>query len=145
MRVRFVGLLLTGLACTGALLGCSGSAPGPALAEPHPVQGKITFTDNTALKGGIIFFSPTEIKDHGQMRYETAGLIDAQGRYRAGFNADDRGAPAGECKVTIKPRDYQELPGSNSNRIPARYREQSTTPLTVTVKEGNNTFDFVLK
>jgi hypothetical protein len=145
MRVRFVGLLLAGLACIAASLGCSGSAPGPALAAPHPVQGQITFPDNTPLKGGIVYFSPTELKDRGLMRYETAGLIDAQGRYKAGFNADDKGAPAGECKVTIKPRDYQELPGSNSNRIPSRYREQATTPLTVTVKEGNNTFNFELK
>jgi hypothetical protein len=86
-----------------------------------------------------------EIKAGGALRYECAALVDAKGRYILGFNGDKSGAPPGEYKVTIQPRDYQELPGSNSNRIPDKYQEQSTTPLTITVEEGDNTFDVVLK
>jgi hypothetical protein len=143
--VRF----LAGLAFAAILIlsGCgeNGPPPGPPLATVYPVHGKITFSDQTPLKGGVIFFTPTEINVDGRVRYEAAGLVDANGRYKLGFNGDHSGAPAGECKVTIQPRDYQELPGSNSKRIPARYREQAKTPLTVTVKEGDNTLNFELK
>ena len=143
MRSRFIRLL-TGLAFA-ALCGCSSEAPGPPLAEPHPVHGRITFADKTPLKGGMIYFTPTEITANGLIRYEAAGLVDLKGNYELGFNGDRSGVPAGDYKVTIMPRDYQELPHSNSNRIPAGYRQQSTTPLaTVTVKEGDNVLDFEL-
>ena len=143
MRSRFIRLL-TGLVFA-ALCGCSSEATGPPLAEPQPVHGRITFADKIPLKGGMIYFTPAEIKVNGLVRYEVAGLVDLKGNYELGFNGDRSGAPAGEYKVTIMPRDYQELPQSNSNRIPARYREQSTTPLTtITVKEGDNALDFEL-
>jgi len=85
------------------------------------------------------------VRNDGQVRYETAGLVDAHGNYKLGFNGDQSGAAAGDCKVTIQPRHYQELANSNSKRIPGRYREQSKTPLTVTVREGDNTFNFELR
>jgi hypothetical protein len=80
-----------------------------------------------------------------ELRYEGAGLVDASGEYKIGFNGDVSGVPAGEYRVTIKPRDYQELARSNSRSIPETYRDSSTTPLKVTVKEESNTFDFVLR
>jgi hypothetical protein len=139
-------LLASGL-IFALLSGCGGNSPpaGPPLAEAHPVHGRITFPDQAPLKGGVVYFTPTEIDADGRIRYEAAGLVDANGKYQLGFNGDRSGAPAGECKVTIQPRDYQELPNSNSKRIPARYRDKTKTPLTVAVKEGTNTFDFELK
>jgi hypothetical protein len=142
MLKRCVLLLLV------ASFGCSGNSPpsGPPLATAHPVQGRIVFSDQSPLRGGVIFFTPVDIEvEDGRIRYEAASLVDANGRYKLGFNGDRSGAPAGECKVTIQPRDYQELPQSNSKRIPARYREASKTPLAVTVKEMNNVFNFELK
>ncbi len=136
---------LTSLAATAMLLGCAREAPGPSLADAYPVRGRITFADKTPLKGGVIYFTPTEIKAQGLIRYEAASLIDADGKYTLGFNGDGSGAAAGDYKVTIMPRDYQELRNSNSQRIPPRYREQATTPLTVAVKEEDNTFNFELK
>jgi hypothetical protein len=115
------------------------------MAQPYPVSGAILFPGNKPLRGGIITFTPIEIKVGGKIRYEGAGQVDAQGRYKIGFNGDGAGVPAGEYKVTVKPRDYQELRNSNSPMIPRRYREPSDTPLTVTVKEENNTFDFELR
>jgi hypothetical protein len=139
-------LLLTGLVLGPALTtGCAkGPPPGPNLATPYRVQGQIKFPDGTPLRGGIIYFTPLEIKSWGKVRYEGAGLIDSQGKYKIGFGGDDTGVPAGEYKVTIEPREYQELANSNSERIPKRYRGKSDTPLTVTVEEKDNTFDFVL-
>ena len=134
------------LAVAVAIPGCGGSYPKATLATPHPVHGKITFPDKTPLRGGIIYFIPYEIDTSAGIRYEAAALIDANGNYKLGYNGDTSGAPAGDYKVTIMPRDYQELPSSNSSKIPKTYHEKSTTPLSkVTVKEGDNEMNFVLQ
>jgi hypothetical protein len=88
----------------------------------------------------VVTFHPVEIKDGRHMRYAAAGLVDAQGRYKLGLNGDGSGAVAGDYKVVIEPRDYQELPGSNSGRIPQKYRSAAST-ITRTVKEGDNPID----
>jgi hypothetical protein len=93
----------------------------------------------------MIHFKPMEMEVGGKLRFEAGGLVNASGEYKLGFNGDGKGAPAGEYKVVIEPRDYQELAGSNSNRIPNSYREKASTPLTATVKEEENKLDFVLK
>lgn len=141
-------LVRAGLFLTTALTGCSDHLPptGPPMATPYHVHGKITLADQTPLRGGVIYFTPTEVvTEDDRVRYEAASLVDAQGKYKLGFNGDQAGAPAGEYKVSIQPRDYQELPHSNSRQIPARYRNSANTPFKVTVKEGNNALDFVLK
>jgi hypothetical protein len=115
------------------------------MADPFPTSGKIIFPDGTPLRGGMIAFVPVEIKDGSKLRYDSVSLVDANGEYKLGFNRDGKGAAAGEYKVVIEPRGYQELPGSNSERIPAAYREKASTPLSAAVKEEENTFNFVLK
>jgi hypothetical protein len=138
-------LMLTGLILAAGTTGCEkGPPPGPPLATPYRVQGRIKLPNGSLLCGGVIYFTPTQVKAGSKVRYEGAGPVDAQGNYVIGFGGDEAGVPTGEYKVTIKPRDYQELRHSNSAWIPAKYREQSTTPLTVTVKEEDNTFDFEL-
>jgi hypothetical protein len=129
------------------LFGCGENSPPPGapLAKPYLTTGQIRLADGSPLKGGIINFTPVEIEVGSQVRYEGSGLVDAQGKFKIGFNANDAGVPAGEYKVTIQPRDYQELRGSNSNRIPKAFRSLATTPLTRTVKEEDNVFNFDLK
>jgi hypothetical protein len=145
MRPRLMAVV-AGLALSATLIGCGkGPPPGPPLATPQPVRGKITFPDKTALKGGVIYFTPVEVNVGSRLRYEAASLVDATGSYQVGFNGDKTGVPAGEYKVTIMPRDYQELPGSNSSKIPKQYHQQKSTPLTVTVVDGDNVMDFELK
>jgi hypothetical protein len=135
------------LAISLALIGCGENSPPPGapLAKPYVTTGQIKLADGSPLKGGIITFTPVEVETGSQVRYEGAGLVDAHGKYKIGFNANNAGVPAGEYKVTINPRDYQELRGSNSNRIPRVYRERATTPLTRVVKEEDNVFNFDLK
>jgi len=142
---RLAGISLISLAL--GLVGCDSHSPpkGPPVAKPFPVSGTVTFADGTKLVGGIVIFSPVEMETHGKMRYEGAGLVDDQGRYKIGLNADGTGVPAGEYKVQVQPREYQELPRSNSSKIPNQFREKDTTPLTLTVKEQDNTFAIVLK
>jgi len=145
MRRRSISCLAALALCT-ALAGCGHHPPrGPDLAPVHPVHGRITFPNKSPLRGGIVYFCPTEVNIGGKVRYEGAGLVDAHGNYKIGFANDDAGVAAGEYKVTIQPREDLELPNSNSDRIPAKYRDQLSTPLIVTVNEGENTFDFDLK
>jgi hypothetical protein len=138
---------IIGVVIVLAAAGCGENQPPPGapMAKPSPVQGRILLKGGIPLKGGYVTFTPEEVKIGSQIRYEGAGLVDKAGRYKIGFNADDAGVPPGKYKVTVKPRDYQELPRSNSNRIPRQYREPSDTPLVVTVKEEGNTFNFELR
>jgi hypothetical protein len=130
-----------------AIFGCGENSPPPGapLAKPYLTTGQIHLADGSLLRGGIITFTPLEIEVGSRVRYEGSGLVDAQGKYKIGFNANNAGVPAGEYKVTVYPRDYQELRGSNSSKIPKNYREQATTPLVRTVKEEDNVFNFDLK
>jgi hypothetical protein len=115
------------------------------MAKPYPVVGRISFADGSPLVGGVITFTPVKVEAGRKVRYEGSSLVDASGTYKIGFNSDGQGVPEGEYRVTIGPRGYQELPKTNVNRIPQSYTEPSTTPLLVTVKEQDNTFDFVIK
>jgi hypothetical protein len=137
--------LLAGMALAAAVAGCHRTPQAP-IAPPHHVQGKVVFADKTPLRGGVIVFVPVEAKAGGGLvRYECENLVDAKGAYKMGLNGNDQGVPAGEYKVTVKPRDINEVRNSNSNRIPTKYRDASKTPLACTVKEGENTIDFELK
>src|SRR5262245_25828747 len=85
IRMRtIVGWQLTGFALIVASSGCSRNAPppGPPLAPAHPVHGRVIFLDQSPLRGGIVYFTPTETEVDGLIRYEAAGLVDANGRYK---------------------------------------------------------------
>ena len=135
------------LAMAGALPGCGENSPPPGapMGQPSPVHGQVRLPGGAPLKGGMISFMPDEIEVGNKIRYESSALIDAKGMYEAGFNGDKSGAVPGEYKVTVMPRDYMELRGSNSSQIPKVYRELKTTPLKLSVKEQDNTFDILLK
>ena len=115
------------------------------MASPQPTEGKIVFADGTPLRGGIVTFKPIEVKTGSKLRYETCSLVNEEGYFKIGFNRDDKGAASGEYKVVIAPRDLDELPKSNSGSIPTDYRDERTTPIKVTVRDGNNKFDLTIK
>lgn len=138
---------MAGLGLTVAV-GCHrGPPPGANYAEDHPVHGKIVFPGGTPLRGGAIFFTPVEIQDGRKVRWEGSCLVDANGEYKINYGGGGpgKGLPTGEYKVTVTPREINELRNSNSNRIPKQYQDKSATPLTVTVKEEDNTLDFELR
>lgn len=139
MKSLWIGLVVL------VLSGCSHTAMAP-MAPPHPVHGRIGFSDRVPLRGGVITFVPTETKVRsGLVRYECENLVDRQGLYKLGLNGNEQGIPIGEYKVVLRPREINEVKNSNSRRIPLRYRDPSKTPLTYTVREGDNTFDIELK
>ena len=136
-----------GLAVGAAAGGCGPSTPsGPSLGTPSPTHGKVSFPDGTALKGGMVTFTPTDpAGSGGRMRYEGTGLVDDKGHYTAGLNGDNKGLVPGGYKVTVNPRGVGEPRGSNSRRIPAAWHDKATAPKTVTITDSDNTVDIVLK
>ena len=148
MTSRRLVALAVGLAVGVAAWGCGPSTPsGPPIGTPATTHGKVTFPDGTALKGGIVTFTPVDPAGSGGsgMRFEASGLVDDKGQYTAGLNGDGKGLVPGEYKVTVNPRELGELPGSNSKRIPAAWKDKASTPLTVTIENKDNTVDIVLK
>jgi hypothetical protein len=128
------------------IIGCNSHSPppGPPLAKAFPVHGQVKLA-GSPLKGGMVTFTPLEVSIGRQMRFEGSGLVDGAGNFKIGLSGSDSGVPPGEYKVTVQPREYQELRGSNSNKIPNKFRNGFETPLSVTVKEEENQFTFDLK
>lgn len=144
MTRRYIGWLL-GFVVVAAF-GCEkGPPPGAAIGTPSPTRGKVTFADGSPLKGGIVTFHPLEAEVGGKLRYEGAGLVDANGEFTAGLNGNGAGLVPGDYKVTVKPREIGELPGSNSSRIPKAFQEKGTTTLTAKIEASDNTCNLVLK
>ena len=141
MRARFL-CFIAGSALVASVAGCGSHSapPGPNLAKTYPVEGKVLFKDKSPLRGGIIYFTPVETKDGSHIRYEGNSLIDAEGHFKIGLNGNEAGVAEGDYKVSVMPRDYKELPNSNSARISNPYRNQGTTPITLKVKPEKNTF-----
>lgn len=134
-------LLLIAVGC-----GEKGPLPGAPVGTPVPVHGKITFADGAPLKGGLVTFYPTEFETGGgKLRYEGASIVDEKGEYTPGRNGDGQGLVPGVYIVVVEPRDVGELPGSNSANIPRQFREKKTSTLKVTITDGDNTVDIVLK
>jgi hypothetical protein len=139
--------LLWPLTLTLVALGCGDGKPppGPPMAKPSPVRGRVVFANKSPLRGGVIYFTPVDVKAGGQVRYQGASLVDAKGQFTIGFNGDGKGVPPGDYKVTVEPRELNELRNSNSKLIPQVYREAATTPMMVTVKDQENVVDVELR
>jgi hypothetical protein len=115
------------------------------MADPAPVHGKVTLPSGAALKGGVLTFHPVDVESGGKLRFEGAALVNVKGEYVAGFNGDGKGVAPGDYVVTAAPRDMNEVPGSNSGSIPAAYRNKKTSPLKISVKDGDNKIDLTIK
>jgi hypothetical protein len=122
-----------------ALLAVAGFAPADdKKTEPkgEEVTGKVAFNGKALPVGTVGFVS----KD-GKTKIET--LIAEDSSYKAVV-------PAGEYVVTIstvvakKKDDKKEPPKVPVLKIPAKYGDAKTSPLTVTVKEGKNNLDINL-
>lgn len=144
MTQRLMALIPACLAL--ALAGCEkGPPPGAPLGNPAPVAGKVTLPNGAAMKGGMVNFFPVEREVGSKLRYDGGSLVDAKGEYVAGRNGDRKGLVPGEYVVTVGPRELGELPGSNAGSVPATYRDAKTSPLKVTVKDGDNKIDIPVK
>lgn len=109
-----------------------------------PISGKVTF-EGTPVKGGSIAFA----NDEGGMIFRAD--FGSDGSY-ALLSQHGTGIPPGNYKVSIAPPTPSDEPdpendpvAQESEDIPKKYRDFSTSGLTADVKEGGGTFDFDMK
>jgi hypothetical protein len=138
MRRAAVWLAAAMMALTGCLSGC-----GPSGKKVWPVSGKVTY-QGKPVAAGTIRFQKLDVD-------MTAGLRP-DGGYEV-IMAEGRGLPEGDYQVAVIP--LSAIPGSPipmgpikaplpkpvCRDIPQKYRDPSTSGLTLTVKPGNNPFD----
>jgi hypothetical protein len=123
---------------SAALAGCWGPAVGQ-------VSGKVTFKGRPVTEGKINFINP-----------ETGFAAEAELGSDGGYVIKniEGGLVVGDYTVMVTPpiiivdNDPGKTPPSPMEKpvanIPAKVRNQATTPLRATVKKGSNTFDFEL-
>jgi hypothetical protein len=131
-------MVSAGVFLAAVLAGCSPS--GPATGE---VSGKVTFKGKAVTEGTVTFLNP---KEGGAAE----GELGPDGTYKLNGKV-----VVGEYVVVITPlvQIVDTDPGKSppapvekpAPNIPQKYRQQGTTPLKETVKEGKNEFNFDLK
>jgi hypothetical protein len=145
MTPRLLALLPACLALGLAGCGEKGPPPGAPLGNPAPVTGRIVLPGGAVMKGGMVNFYPVVRESGGKLRYDGGSLVDARGEYVAGRNGDRKGLVPGEYVVTVGPRELGELPGSNASSVPQSYRDPKTSPLKVTVTDGDNAINIPVR
>jgi hypothetical protein len=127
-----IGALLIGAALT-ALLAPGGSLP--AAEKPGKtgaVQGKVTYK-GLPVTGGTVAFHPAKGKP-------VVAKIQADG----GYSAKD--VPVGEVVVAVETESVKKAGGGAKYvKIPAKYAGPKTSGITVTIKEGKQTYDIDLR
>jgi len=126
--------------------GCGENGPprGPNVATIYPTTGVVKFADGTPVRGGVVTFIPLQVEDGSKIRFEGAGLIDANGRFEAGSPGKKDGLAAGEYKVRVGPREMGELQNSNAGSVPKTF-QGNDSPIRVTIKAEPNDLTIVLK
>ena len=136
--------LLIALLATTALCGCGG-----ADANKGVVRGQVTFAGKPVSDGLIRFQNQAGVSENID--------LDADGKYQV-RSYEGIGLPPGEYQVAVLPRfaaasdtpplaGAAPLPDSTKEfpHIPAKFRDVSTSKLTIKVERGNNPpFDFDL-
>ena len=137
-------LVAAGLIALG-FFGC-GDSNAVKLTKAYPVKGKVLLADGTPLKAGQVSFVSTSaateytapIGSDGSFEIKTSyGDGAPEGTYRVRIDAEGTGTP-GKGKTSVK-RGVANLP------FPAKYADETTSDLKVTVKpEENNLEPFKL-
>lgn len=138
-----LALASTGMICL-VIAGCGG---GP---DDMPDVGQVTGTvtvDGKPTAGLMVTFQP----EAGRPSYATT---NESGVYELQYNSDTTGAKVGTNLVTISTdstddgEDYEADTDTSAEQdaIPARYNTMAgeNPEMTVDVKPGSNTFDFIL-
>jgi hypothetical protein len=134
-------LLAAGMTAAG-LSGC-GDPNAARTQQLHPVKGKVVQADGTPLKSGLVVLVSTTAAT------EYSGKIGADGSFEVKTAYGD-GAPEGTYKVRIE-TDPTTLPQAKARPgvrkppanlpFPAKYNDESSSGLSVTVKAGDNTLE----
>ena len=136
-----IPLMAVGLIALG-FSGC-GNSDAVKPRQVYAVKGKVLLLDGTPLKSGrVCLVSTTTATEYG-------GTIGSDGSFEIKTNYGD-GAPEGSYKVRIDPEvvsgpQAQGKPRSRKGAanlpFPAKYADEGTSDLTVTVIPENNTLE----
>jgi hypothetical protein len=107
----------------------------------HPVSGTVTFQGKPVTAGTIRFCNPQAVVD-------MTAQLQSDGRYEV-LMAKGAGLPEGIYQVAVMPPGVELPPGPMKERpkpkeypnIPLRYRQPSTSGVTLSVKSGDNRLD----
>lgn len=157
-----------GAICVSSMIIFSGCSKGPSRPKTYPVRGVVTL-NGTPVEGATVTFVPKE-GAAGESRPQAATAItDSNGRYAIGTFATGDGAIPGEyvVKVTKYRAAQQQAAVGNDpesqmqaflqyqqgaqqqsrpmNELPAKYENEKTSGLFITVQPGDNTFNIELK
>jgi hypothetical protein len=117
------------------LMGCGRSGE-----KPQPVSGRVTFQGKAVAAGMIRFSNP-------QAAIDIMANLRPDGAYEV-LMARGAGLPTGTYQVAVMPPMVERPIGMGQAPkppvcadIPAKYRQPSTSGLTLTVKPGRNVLD----
>jgi hypothetical protein len=130
-RRRIACLLAAGMLAPLGLTGCGHK---DVVVPVHPVSGKVTFEGKPA-EGAVVTLNP-----QGDAALKTAApkaTVKPDGSFKVSVYSDGDGAPAGDYVATVQ---WFKMVGEGAgpNVIPAKYSKPDTSPLKITVKEGQN-------
>ncbi len=124
----------------GAFLsGCGGQPERPEVV--YPLTGELQFEGKPAAGASIVLHAQDEA-----IAARPIATVNEDGTFAVTTYEPGDGAPPGEYKVTVewhRPVAGQNVEGDElppPNVIPPAYARPQTTPLTITVEEGENTF-----
>jgi hypothetical protein len=123
------------------VLGCSLAGCGDSHPTPQPVLGRVTF-QGKPVAAGMIRFS------NSQATIDIMADLHPDGAYEV-MMARGAGLPERTYQVAVMPPRVERPVGMDQPStkppacldIPAKYRQMSTSELTLTVKPGNNVLD----
>jgi len=135
--------VLTATACVAFFVGCGKNDPG--IGPLGIVKGHVTFESVAVTEGTVQFSNATK-------GYAGTGEIDKEGRYLV--RSENGGLPIGDYQVSVMPPIIAVSGGPNTPSsegpkeiptIPRKYRSTETSGLTMTIREGENTYDIQMK
>jgi hypothetical protein len=130
---RGLGLVAVGGLMTSGFSGCGDSSN--TIPTVYPVKGRILLSDGKPLTSGQVVLVSKQAR-------EFPGKVESDGRFSIKTGAGD-GAPEGEYKVRIDPEPQAGNTGRTKKGVaslpfPAKYSDETTSNLKVTVKPGEN-------
>jgi len=133
-RKRWAGAILAAAGLTAG--GCNSGPARPPLAKVH---GKVFHEGVPLTSGSVIFMPVSGMGGAGptDASHPAAGQIKSDGSYELSTDNPGDGAIVGEHKVAVVSVDF----ATKRSVIPEKYQTPGATPLSKTVKEGDNAID----
>jgi hypothetical protein len=138
-RVQRAGAALALIVVVWGAISVSRGHGGPERLEVYPVFGELHYEGQPAT-GATIFLHPQD----PSIPVRPQAFVNDDGTFEVMTYRQGDGAPAGRYKATIEWR--RAVAGQTAdehvppNVVPAAYASPQSTPLEVTIKEGENTF-----